>query len=73
MVILKPELAIVIAYVDPGSGFLMLQMIGGAALGAWFYFRRSVARFVARALGRPQLERDQESTAEASAPASDSH
>jgi hypothetical protein len=51
----------------------MLQMIGGAALGAWFYFRRSVARFVARALGRPQLERDQKSTAEASAPASDSH
>jgi hypothetical protein len=73
MVIPKPEWAIVIAYVDPGSGFLMLQMIGGAVLGAWFYFRRSVARFVARALGRPQLERDQESTAEASAPASDSH
>jgi len=71
MMIPKPELAIVIAYVDPGSGFLMLQMIGGAALGAWFYFRRSVARFAARALGRPQLERAKESTVKSSAPASD--
>lgn len=72
MMIPKPELAIVIAYVDPGSGLLMLQMIGGAMLGAWFYFRRSVARFAARALGRPQLEGDRKLMDKASAPASDS-
>lgn len=73
MMISKPELAIVIAYVDPGSGFLMLQMVGGAVLGAWFYFRRAVVRFAARALGRQQVGRDQGSAAEASAHASDSH
>jgi hypothetical protein len=72
MIIQKPELAIVIAYVDPGSGFLMLQMAGGALLGAWFYFRRSVARFAARMLGRPQLERDKEQPRTSPA-ASDSH
>lgn len=72
MMIPKPELAIVIAYVDPGSGLLMLQMIGGAMLGAWFYFRRSVARFGARALGRAQLEGDRKLTDKASASASDS-
>jgi hypothetical protein len=31
---------------------LMLQMLGGAVLGAWFYFRRSVARFTGRIFGR---------------------
>jgi hypothetical protein len=72
MIIAKPELAIVIAYVDPGSGFLMLQMVGGALLGAWFYFRRSVARFAARMLGRSPLERDKEQPP-TSAPAPDSH
>ena len=73
MMIPKPGLAIVLAYVDPGSGFLMLQMAGGAVLGAWFYFRRAVARFAARALGRQPVEHDKGSSAEASAPASDSH
>ena len=73
MMIPKHELAIAFAYIDPGSGFLMLQMVGGAILGAWFYFRRSVTRFAARLLGRQQLERTPESTAETVTPVSDSH
>jgi hypothetical protein len=52
MMMPKHELGIVMAYVDPGSGMLMLQMLGGAVLGAWFYFRRSVARFTGRIFGR---------------------
>lgn len=72
MIATKPGLAIVIAYIDPGSGFLMLQMVGGALLGAWFYFRRSVARFAARIMGRAPLEHDKEQS-QTSAPASDSH
>lgn len=72
MMIPKPELAIVIAYVDPGSGFLMLQMVGGAFLGAWFYFRRSVTRFAARVLGRSPIEPDKEQP-QTSTAASDSH
>lgn len=54
MMVPKHELGIVIAYVDPGSGLLMLQMLGGAVLGAWFYFRRSVVKFTTRVLGRNQ-------------------
>jgi hypothetical protein len=73
MMIPKRELTIVFAYIDPGSGFLMLQMVGGAILGAWFYFRRSVGRFAARLFGRRQLERTPESTAESVTPVSDSH
>lgn len=54
MMVPKPEFALVIAYVDAGSGMLMLQMLGGAALGAWFYFRRSATKFVNRLRGRSE-------------------
>ncbi len=54
MIIPKHEFAIVIAYVDPGSGLVTLQMLGGAVLGAWFYFRRAIARFAGRLFGRQQ-------------------
>lgn len=29
------------AYTDPGSGMLILQLLGSAALGALFYFQRA--------------------------------
>jgi hypothetical protein len=44
---------VVIAYIDPGSGFVMIQVLGGAALGAWFYFRQALRRTVDRMVGRP--------------------
>jgi hypothetical protein len=44
---------VIFAYIDPGSGFVMLQVLGGAALGAWFYFRQTVRRTVDRIVGRP--------------------
>jgi hypothetical protein len=28
------------AYTDPGSGMLIMQLLGSAALGALFYFQR---------------------------------
>ena len=46
------DYAMVVAYVDPGSGFLMLQILAGSVIGAWFYFRRAVKRMINRALGR---------------------
>ena len=52
MILPKHEMGIVIAYIDPGSGVLMLQMLGGAVLGEWFYFRRSVTKFITRVFGR---------------------
>ena len=64
MMVSKHELGIVIAYVDPGSGLLMLQMLGGAVLGAWFYFRRSVAKFSTRLLGRNRPALTETETAE---------
>lgn len=54
MIIPKHEFGIVIAYIDPGSGLVMLQMLGAAVLGAWFYFRRAVSRFAGRLFGRNQ-------------------
>jgi hypothetical protein len=54
MILPKHEMGIVIAYIDPGSGVLMLQMLGGAVLGAWFYFRRSVTKFITRVFCRHQ-------------------
>lgn len=54
MVSLHHHLAfVVIAYIDPGSGFVMIQVLGGAALGAWFYFRQTLRRTVDRIVGRP--------------------
>jgi hypothetical protein len=63
MMVPKHELGIVIAYVDPGSGMLMLQMLGGAVLGAWFYFRRSVMRVTSRVFGRNQANLSASETA----------
>ena len=35
-------MTVVLLYIDPGVGFLALQMLGGVLLGGAFYFRRSV-------------------------------
>jgi hypothetical protein len=45
---------LVIAYIDPGSGYMMLQMLGAAVIGGWFYLRRSVRRGIERMLGRAE-------------------
>jgi hypothetical protein len=73
MMVPKHELGIVLAYVDPGSGLLMLQMLGGAMLGAWFYFRRSVARFSSRIFGRNQAALTAAETAGTETTSSDTH
>ena len=44
---------VIFAYIDPGSGFVMLQILGGGVLGAWFYFRQTLRRTVDRIVGRP--------------------
>jgi hypothetical protein len=71
MIVPKHELGIVIAYIDPGSGMLMLQMLGGAVLGAWFYFRRSLAKFATRVLGHNQSARTEGGTAKTEATSAD--
>jgi hypothetical protein len=64
MMVPKHEFAMVIAYVDAGSGMLMLQMLGAAVLGGWFYFRRSVTKFGRRMLGRNRPAMTEGETAE---------
>ncbi len=46
------DLNIVLLYIDPGVGFLALQMLAGVVLGAGFYFRRSL-RTVLRLVRTP--------------------
>jgi len=43
------------AYIDPGSGLLVWQMVGAAFIGALFYLKKTrdlVVRFGRRILGR---------------------
>jgi hypothetical protein len=34
----------ILAYIDPGSGSLMLQLLVGSMLGAGLFFRQSISR-----------------------------
>jgi len=36
------DITVVLMYIDPGMGFLALQMSSGILLGGAFYFRRSL-------------------------------
>jgi hypothetical protein len=46
-----------IAYIDPGTGGVILQLAIAAVVGAGFYFRRAVKRLVNLLLGRsPEKE-----------------
>lgn len=39
-----PDLPLVFLYIDPGIGFLALQMLSGALLGVVFYFRKATLK-----------------------------
>ena len=41
-----PESSLLILYIDPGIGFLTLQLLGGSLLGIAFYFRRTTFRIL---------------------------
>ena len=43
---MRHTLLLVLLYIDPGVGFLSLQVLFGALLGGVFYFRMRVLRFV---------------------------
>ena len=47
-----------IAYIDPGTGALALQLIMAAILGAGVYFRRAIGRILG--FGRRKKERQQD-------------
>jgi len=44
------------AYIDAGSGMLLLQIIGAAIAGGLFVFRKAIADLFHRVLGRPAPE-----------------
>jgi hypothetical protein len=35
-----------VAYIDPGSGSILLQMLIGSAIGLMLFFRQSVSRLL---------------------------
>ena len=40
-------LPVILLYIDPGMGFLALQMLAASGLGAIFVFRKRVADIIA--------------------------
>ena len=40
------------AYIDPGSGSMLLQVLLSMVIGGWFVFRRTLADGVRRLTGR---------------------
>lgn len=57
---------IALAYIDPGSGALLLQVIIAGAVSAIALFRNTLARFFARVLGRGKKKAQPEPTDRAS-------
>jgi hypothetical protein len=45
---------LILAYIDPGSGALLLQALVAGAIGAVAIFRRTLASLGSRLLGRSQ-------------------
>jgi hypothetical protein len=48
------------AYIDAGSGMLVLQMIGALFAGGLIVFRKAVGHFFRRLLGKPISEEKDE-------------
>lgn len=46
----------IFAYIDPGSGSLLLQAILAAMLAVPFFFRRTIGGAVSRLRGRPKQD-----------------
>ena len=47
---------LLLAYIDPGSGSLILQALAAAVLGAGAYFRHYIARLFRRLTGRQRTD-----------------
>jgi len=45
---MMPEFPSVFLYIDPGIGFLTLQILAGSLLGIAFYFRRTISQIQKR-------------------------
>jgi len=42
------EFILILLYIDPGIGFLTLQILAGSLLGVAFYFRRTTSQILRR-------------------------
>ncbi len=51
--------AINLAYIDPGSGAMLLQWFIAAIVGAGFFFRQAVTRLVRRLFGKKKDIKDE--------------
>jgi hypothetical protein len=50
----------IFAYIDPGSGSMVFQMLIAAALAVPFFLREQISRAVGRLRGRDSSSTDQE-------------
>lgn len=57
-----------LAYIDPGSGAMLLQWIIAALIGGSIYFRRAIARILRPLLGRKEPAAPQPADEPAPAP-----
>ena len=46
---------LVLLYVDPGSGSLIVQVLASVLIGGWLYARRQIASVVRAVLGRRRV------------------
>ena len=42
------EVTFVLLYIDPGAGFLIMQILGASMLSGAFYFRRRISQILER-------------------------
>ena len=48
-----PNIHIVVAYIDPGTGGVLLQLMIAALIGAGLYFRQALRKFISLFLRKP--------------------
>lgn len=56
------RLPVVLAYIDPVSGTILLQLIIAGVLGCMGFFHRTIWRVCRAIVGHPQTEKETEKT-----------
>jgi hypothetical protein len=52
----QQETPVILAYIDPGTGSMVIQMALAALLSIPFLFRRAITRTVRRIQGKPDID-----------------
>ena len=52
----QQESPLILAYIDPGTGSMVIQLLLASLLSIPFLFRRAISRTVRRLQGKPDLD-----------------